>query len=203
MAELKLTELARMLEPFLLKVGESTVTQMLNAILLYDSGGAAIADFPFTSAGFELALAAWTSGDVIFLPAGTIPGDHTITAKVIGLSRFGSILSGQITAGAGGSIENLSINRNASSASPLIGLYNGVSGTFRVANCHIEVENTGVGGARAIDIAYAGILEAWNSYIFGNASGGGNGYGGYWDGLSAGTLSIFGGWVRGSATPFN
>ncbi len=202
MAE-KITELAKRLRPFLLNVGQSIISRTLNAILLYDSGGAAIAEFPFTSAGLELALAAWTSGDVIFLPAGTISGNHTITARVVGLSRFGSILSGQITAGSGGSIENLSINRNASSASPLIGLLNSESGTFRIHNCHIEVENTGVGGARAIDISYAGIVEAWNSYIFGNASGGGNGYGGYWDGLSAGTLAVLGGWVRGSTTSFN
>jgi len=116
----KLTTLARRLRPFFTAQVSSLITGGAvsegpdidlvpttagvqvgrggDTIILFDSAGAPLAEFAFTSAGFDLALAAATAGDVIQFPAGTLPGDHTIPADVTVLGfGWNTILSGAIT----------------------------------------------------------------------------------------------------------
>ena len=91
MAE-KITELAKRLRPFLLNVGQSVVTQILNAaegpgidipagtnvigiggdsILLFLASLDPAQEFAVTDAGLDAASAAASSGDVIYIPKGS------------------------------------------------------------------------------------------------------------------------------------
>lgn len=78
--------------------GTAVVGRGGDTVLLFDSGGAPVAEYAATSAGLVAALAAATSGDVIYLPAGTISGDHTIPEHIsVWGYGWNSILSGTIT----------------------------------------------------------------------------------------------------------
>lgn len=81
-----------------------------DTVLLFDSGGAALAEYAATAAGVDAALAAATSGDVVWLPAGTIAGNHTVPAgvEVTGAGVEKSILSGTITNN--GSLSHLQVS---------------------------------------------------------------------------------------------
>ncbi len=69
-----------------------------NVLLLFDRDGAVLREYTATDAGLTEALAAAATGDVVWLPAGTITGNHTIPAniEVAGLG-YNSVLSGVIT----------------------------------------------------------------------------------------------------------
>ncbi|MFO7740832.1 MAG: hypothetical protein R6X31_00815, partial [Anaerolineae bacterium] len=84
-----------------------------DTILLYDSGGNPVAEYAATSAGLDSASSAAASGDVVWLPAATISGDHTLAAGVhyIGVSRWASILTGEITLGDGTTLECCTVER--------------------------------------------------------------------------------------------
>ena len=208
----KYSELARKLEPYLLRlirdiVGDPQTTSTkggsrLNAILLYDSSLGNHKQFAISAAGFTAAMASESAGDVIFIPHATITGDHTITAavKVIGLSRYASIFSGQITGGAGSSIENLSIIRSADSADNIIGVDSPSSGVFYINDCDIEVTQAGAGDAYGLSVDVAGTtIEAWDSFVSGGSAGG-SGYAAY---HSNGSGYFYGGRAYGSTATFN
>ncbi|MBN1250097.1 MAG: hypothetical protein JXC32_20700 [Anaerolineae bacterium] len=182
-----------------------TIARAGNVILLKHGDGTVMAEYAHSGAGLDAASAAAASGDVVELPAGTISGDHTLAAGVhyVGASRAATVLTGKITVASGCTLENLTIRRSESSAGEVTGLSNSASGTAHLYGCNIEVENTGTGDAYGVELPLGSIIIAWNCYLYGNASGGGDGYAGYWDGLSAGTLAVFGGWARGSTDPFN
>lgn len=211
----KYSNLARELEPFIMRmilnvVGEQRATAVstsveLNQILLYDESLTDYKAFGVTQAGFTSALAASGTGDVIVIPPGTIAGDHTITdgVKVFGLSRWATILTGQITGGPDSSIENLSIERTANDATTLIGVDSPASGTFYISGCDIEVVQSGSGDAYGISADVGStVIEIWNSYVYGS-SGSGFGYGAYRDTGTSAAAYQYGGRMRGSTGSTN
>jgi len=209
------SEMARGLEPYILRyinrvVGDQQATAVqagvnLNKILLMDLSIGDYNEFAITNSGFSSALSSAASGDVIIIPPCSISGDHTITdgVKVVGLSRWATILTGQITGGNGASIETLSIERSANDATTLIGVDSPASGTLYIRDCDIEADQSGSGDARGISADLNGtFIECWGCYLYGN-SGSGTGYAAYRDtGTSAG-LYIFGGRAEGSTAEFN
>lgn len=209
-----ISEIADRIKPYVMRwiidvVGDQQATATtfginLNKILLYDQSIGDYNEFPITNSGLSSALSSSASGDIIHIPPGTIAGDHTITdgVKVVGLSRYATILSGQITGGDGASIENLSIERSANDASTLKGIVDPASGTFRINGCDIEVDQSGSGNAYALSMDGSGIIEVWNSYVYAN-SGSGTGIAGYIDAASTGTIYIYGGRAQGSSQEFN
>lgn len=214
---MNITELVHKLEPFIVKIIEEYVkyntstgtggTMFLpreQAIWLLDSGGAAIKDYSADSSGFSSANADASSGDVIWIPPCTVAGNHTLTAgaKVVGASRYATIFSGQITGGASSSIENLSVTRAANDASTLKGVISPSSGTFYIHSCSITCTQSGAGDSYAVSAQTDGtIIEVWNTYLYGNAGGGGTGYGAYRDPGTSADLFIYGGRTRGSDSP--
>ena len=208
------TEIYRWIRPYLMQdindvvgVKKATATQFgvnLNRILLYDQSIGDYNEFAITESGFSSALSSAGSDDVIVIPPGTITGNHTITdgVKVVGLSRWSCIFSGQITGGDGASIETLSIERSANDSSTLKGVVDPASGTFYIRDCDIEADQSGSGDARGISIEGSGIVEVWDSYIYGN-SGSGTGIAVYLDAGSTGTAYIYGGRAEGSTQEFN
>ncbi len=209
------TELARGLEPFLVRlirdiVGEQKTAAVktgvdLNAILLFDTSLGNYKEFAISQAGFSAALASAGTGDVITVPPATITGAHTIADAVAvwGLSRYATIFSGQITGGAGASIENLSIIQSADSADNLVGVDSPASGTFYINGCDIEITQVGSGNAYGIsaDINNT-LIEIWNSFVSGDSTGG-TGYAGYRDTGTSATAHFYGGRALGSTNPFN
>jgi len=57
-----------------------TIDRAGNVILLFDSGGAALAEYAMTDEGLTAALAAMASGDIVQMQAGTISGSHVVPA---------------------------------------------------------------------------------------------------------------------------
>lgn len=113
-----------------------------DTILLYDSGGNPVREYAATSAGLDSATAAAASGDVIWIPACEISGDHTLAAGVeyVGLGRAKTILTGQITMGASSVLSTLTVSRTGSSTT--IGVLGPASGKAYVYNCDLVVNVT-------------------------------------------------------------
>ena len=175
-----------------------------DSILLVDSSSRVPAmEYAVSSTGFDAALSAASSGDVILLPAQDISGNHTITAgvKVVGYSRYATQLTGQITmGGADATLENLSIIRTANNSTTYKCLINPSSGTSYVHSCDIKITQSGSGNAYAVSLDNAGNIEIWNSLTYAS-SGSGSGYAVY-DGGGGGSIFLLGGRAYGSTDEF-
>jgi hypothetical protein len=179
--------------------GSNRVGIGYDSILLADNtADTAAREYTADASGMTLALAAATSGDVLFLPARSISGNYTITAgvSVVGYSRYATKLTGQITMAASATVENLTIVRTANDASTYKAVINQASGTSYIHSCDIKVEQSGSGAAYAISLDGAGSLELWQCYVYGN-SGSGNGYA-WFDGGGGGNVYQYGGRAYGS-----
>ena len=208
-----LTELAADLEPFMIDlinkvigdqagIGTDNDDLMLGNVVRLR--GTTVDIFDGDDAGFENANTGAASGDVILLPAKTFTSTITITdgVKVVGWSRFTTTLSGQITGGAASSIENLTVTRAASDGNTLKGVISPSSGTFYINGCDIVCTQSGGGDCYAVSAQVNGtIIEILDSYLYGNAGGGGTGYGARRDGGTTADMFIEGGRVRGSTDP--
>lgn len=95
--------------------------------------------YPATSEGMTNALSEASSTDVIYLPNCSIDGDYEIPDGVhlIGMSRYGSSLTGDITLIGNNYIENLTIS--GSSSGPKLE----ISGSSTVKNSDIKQYGTG------------------------------------------------------------
>ena len=184
------------------------VWNSLGKIILFDQSYNTVAQYPkgvydsITATDLDNALEDATSGDIILLPAVTIAGAHTVIAgvKVVGRSRYATILSGQITGASGASIENLSIIQSANSADNLVGVDSPAAGTFYINDCDIEITQAGAGNAYGLSVDVNGTtIEIWNSFVSGDSTGG-DGYAGY---RSDGSAYFYGGRAYGSTNPFN
>lgn len=161
--------------------------------------------FSGDNAGLASANGGATTNDVILIPPVEFTADLIIAdgIKVVGWSRWATVFSGEITGGAGASLENLSVSRSESSGSDIAAILAPASGIFKFQNCDIECVNSGAGNAYGISCAVAGsIIMAWNSYIYGESATG-KGYGTYRDTALSCAIHIFGGHVWGSTTPCN
>jgi len=202
MAE-KLTELAKRLRPFLLGVGQSVVTQLLNAaegpgidipvgtnvigiggdsILLFFANGDPAQEFAVTDAGLDLASAAASSGDVVYIPVCTLTADHTFTDGVayVGAGRNKTIITGQVTMGPASPI-NLSVIRTANDSSDLIALAITTYQSPTIYFCDFVATQNGSGDAYGVKVA-AGAGQPHFEYChIDGQSVGGDGYGYYQD----------------------
>jgi len=191
----KVTELARRLEPFTLRmirdvIGAQNATGTGGSqfnILLYDTSATKIRSFSATAAGLTAALAAAASGDVVWLPAGTIPGDHTIAVPVVGASRTRSILSGKITIAANGVLSNLSVIRTANDANDLIGVESAAE--CYIYNCNVSCVQSGAGNVYGVKAITGGNISILDSWLSGHSTGG-SGYSVF---SSGGDIHVYGG----------
>jgi len=165
-------------------IAGATIGRSGNVILLHAANGAQVVEYEASDAGLAAAIAVAVSGDAIALPICTLTGNYTIPAgvHVVGRSRFSTILTGQITGGAGASLENCSIARSANDANALYGVVApAAAGTFFMSRVHIQVTQAGSGNAAAIYTNGAGDVEAWNCSLRAPAGGAGWHYGVYFD----------------------
>lgn len=169
--------------------------------------GTSVQIYPGSNAGLERVNDQGQADDVVLLPPVTFTINLTLTdgMKFCGWSRFLTILTGEITGGTDSSLENLSVIRSASDSSILKGLVSPTNGGWLyVNNCDIEITQNGSGDARAISAeANVSAVELWNSYMYGNAAGAGEGYGTWRDLTLTTAVVVHGGRVRGSSYPCN
>lgn len=180
----------------------SVSAAMMGKLVLFDNNFVKLSFYDPDSVGFDKALLAANDGDIILIPPCTIDDDHTMIAgvKVVGRSRFATILTGQITGAAGASIENLSITRAANSADDLIGVDSPASGTFWINDCNISVIQAGAGDAYALSVDVSGsVMKVYSSDLYGS-SGSGSGYAAY---HSDGSCYVDSGWSYGSTATYN
>jgi len=194
-----LTTLAKRLRPLMLRIAEGAVqaNEWDKIIHIVSDGGGATVYDP-TAANLTTALAATSSGDMVWMPPCNLSGDFTVPAGV-GMISMGNncVIDGTITlAGNNSHLLGIVVYYSDSSAGEISGVIaNNSSGLTYINDCGVDVENTGAGDVSAIKITGAGELYIWNSNVYGNASGGGDGYGVT---SSGGICRIFGGRVIGS-----
>lgn len=166
------------------------------SILLYKASGKKISKYSVTSSGLAAALAGGLSGDVVWVPAATISGSQSVPAgvKLVGASRKGTVLTGQVTLASGSSLENLTVKRTVNSGGAIYGVIDG-GGTAYIQNCTIDVSNSGAGGAYAIYLASAGVFYVYDSDLL--ALTGTDGYAVY---ITDGALYQMGGRAKGTIT---
>jgi hypothetical protein len=139
------------------------------------------------------------------LPPKTFTADQVIAdgVHIAGWTRWVTVLTGEITGGAGASLERLSVARSVSSSSAEAAIIAPGSGIFNIRDCDITMENTGSGAAYGIKNDVVGtIVKVWNSYLYGEAASG-DGYGTYRDTGTACAIWVFGGHIDGSTEPCN
>jgi hypothetical protein len=87
-------------------------------VVLWDTSAGDTIVYDATPAGLAAALAAADVGDTIVFPVGTITADFTIPAGVaiVGSSRQGSIIDGEVTGNHNSSLQEITIRRTANDA---------------------------------------------------------------------------------------
>ena len=154
-----------------------------DTVLVYKSDGSPVIEFPSDLYGIGQALAAATSGDVVFLDkVGTITGDITVGPgiELRSRSRKENTLVGKITLDQDASINNLTVANVANSAAELYGVIGPVAGTAYILFCNVSATQSGAGNAYAIGATRGASLNNGNikvqySYLNG-ISVGGDGY---------------------------
>lgn len=154
-------------------------TGLTNIMITLFSGGESISMHEPTAAGLNEAIAASSSGDVIFMPDVDITGDFSIPAGVnlVGVSSLQSIIRGQVTIEPGCLLENLSVINQQNSATLIVAVYVQESTTSEetcnIKGCDIRCYQCGTGTTYGIYIADTGVeLVVENSTIIADSSSG-------------------------------
>ena len=167
--------------------------------------GRTVSIYPGTNAGLARVNDIGATNDVILLPPKTFTADQVIAdgVHICGWSRWVTVLTGEITGGAGASLGRLTVARSVSSSSAEAAILAPASGVFNIRDCDITMENTGTGAAYGLLNDVAGtIIKAWNAYLYGDAASG-NGYGTFRDTGVACAIWVYGGHINGSTFPCN
>jgi hypothetical protein len=186
-----LTTRAKRLRPLLLRIaqGATQANEWDNIILIVADGGGATYYDP-DNTGFAAAIAAASSGDVIYVPPASISGNHTIPAgvEIWGAGQQETIFTGTITNN--GICNNFKINGNLvqNSGSRAVLIFVAVSsGTgitqsaaAEISHCRVQV---GTGATYGIDIS-----DGFLTNTFVGTDGGGSNIGVYSHGS---TVDIF------------
>jgi len=170
-----------------------------DTILLYDSGGLPLTEYPATDAGLSSGLAAMTTGDVLEIPAVTISGGPwtLVYGTLRGIARNGSILDGQLVMSNATKVENLSIIRSIDIAGVCYGILDSAGLlTAIINNVAIDVANA-TGAAYAVYMANGGIISAYDTELL--AETGSTGYSVY---SASGDFYHYGGRALGTTALF-
>lgn len=169
-----------------------------NSSILVTIPNAEDVEFEPTSTGLEDAMDYAGSGIVVTLPPVPIDGDHTLRpgVRLLGMSRYASVLTGSIVGNDNASMENLSIITSNSVAFSA----GSNTGTTYIHACDIhssgsETINT------AVDCDSYGSVELWMCDSSGSSTGG-SGYAGVHHTNNPGRIYFFGGRCFGSTDTF-
>lgn len=178
----------------------STANEWANIILIR-AATATSAVFPVTAAGLTAALAAASSGDMVWIPPSTLADDFVIPAGV-GVTSMGNktILEGQVTLNANTHLYSIILLKSYNEAGTVTGVIGPASGTAYLDDTSVKITNTGAGDVHAVAVSEGGNIEIWVCDINGNAAGAGDGYGIV---QTSGDAFVITGRVRGSTAPFS
>jgi len=136
----------------------------LGHIMLIVAADGSMVDYGFADDdGLTAALAAAAAGDVVWLPACTIAGDHVVPSGVTlrGLGRA-SVLTGQVTLGAGAVAQALAVIRDEDDAGDVIGVTTEGAEAAYLHDVVVEVTNA-TGGGYAVAAVGIGL------YVYGGS----------------------------------
>jgi hypothetical protein len=174
-------------------------------IMYIPHNGGTVQSFPVTTAGRDDALTAAGAGGggLIWVPAASgIAGAWTLPASTVIASMGNKAkFTGKGTiSGTYSGIKGITVEVSGSDAGELnaVEVMAG-SGIVYINDCQLVVENAGSGDAVSIKHTGAATVWIWQSYIYGNATGGGEGHGHSTAG--AGVTYMDGGWLDGSTAP--
>lgn len=151
---LEYDELAARLRPFLVRVANGVIEQVVGEKILLYSPGELVRSYEVSPAGLESALGAAVSGDYVDLPgACEIEGEYTVPAGV-GLGARGNqaVLRGTVRLSAGSVVRGLVLTG--------VGVIGPGSGEGRLERCLVTVESED-GPAVAV-LGDAGGLVVWD-----------------------------------------
>lgn len=117
-----------------------------NRILRFDADGDPLAEYEFSEAGFAAANADARTDDrdVLWLPPGDIPGDHTFKSQVEYQGEsLRTRFTGQITLADQSILHNCRVVRSGDQAGALIGVLGPASGTAYLRGVFVDVVNAG------------------------------------------------------------
>ena len=154
----------------------STAGEWANIILIRSTGTSSV--YPVTTAGRDAALAAGSSGDMVWVPPCTLTGDFTIP-EGIGVASMGNktYFAGQVTLEPDTFLLSIIVLKTYNQAGTAYGVIGPASGTAYLDDTAVKITNTGAGDVHAVAVSAGGDIEIWGCDIWGNASGAGDGYG--------------------------
>jgi hypothetical protein len=171
-------------------------------IYLFDAGSDLRGLYAASASGLDNASAAADTGDVVWIPPVTIGDDHTLAAGVhyIGISRWASRLTGEITLSAETTLECCTVERTANDSNDLRGIIGPGNGVARVSGCTVDVQQDGTGDAYGIyaDSDTDEVSIYVNDCVVNAQSGSGNGYAYY---AMLAEINVTGGRATGSTAP--
>lgn len=149
-----ITTLAKRLKPFFMKWMQTYINNeggdgvlLKNKIYRFDYGTETVEDYDGDDAGLTAALAASSSGDIVWVLAHEITGAHTIPAgvEVVGLGQENTTLTGTITLDYSSTLSMLSVIVSGSSAEYIAAIIGPTTGEARLHEVHVNATNTGAG----------------------------------------------------------
>ena len=141
-------------------------------IILYDASGQVKREYSFSLDGLNAALAAAESGDVVWMPAGSLATDITVPegVAVVG-DGMNCIIAGTVILGAGAELRDMTVEVSNDLESEIVAVVGPASGRAFIRNSDISAFNCGSGDAIGIDDD-GGVVEILGSYVNGESSSG-------------------------------
>ncbi len=158
------------------------------AIILYDTSGQKKLVYSVSDTGLTAALANAATGDVVWLPACSISGDHVVPAGVglVGVGRDESILTGKLTTSSGSFV--FGVHVNVSGTGDQYAIVGPDSGTATLVNVKATAASSS-GDAIALALG-DGAVNAHYCEFTGIGTGTGSGYGvAMGEGATSGTFN--------------
>lgn len=188
-----ITTLYKRLKPFLQStvMAPSSLSSTWYRIWLIYGDGTIPSDYPVTSAGFESALNAASSGDIIRVFAATISGDFIVPAgvAVVGDGEK-TVFTGRLNLKSNSVLSNVSVTRTANSADDLIAIAGPATdgNTAYLFNVDASAVQSGAGDAVGLLVQDGDVVS--QVCTFTGTSTSGSGYGVYTSGAAAGPATL-------------
>jgi hypothetical protein len=146
-------------------------------IILYDISGLVKREYSFSVDGLDAAIAAAVSGDVVWIPAGSISGGPWTVPAGVSVQGMGrnSIMMGQVILGDGSELCDLKVFNWDNLETDIITVIGPSTGSAYLFHCSVMALNCGAGDAIGLQ-GSTGAVDAFGCEISGESMGG-NGYG--------------------------
>lgn len=128
-------------------------------IILYDASGQVKREYSFSLDGLNAALAAAESGDVVWLPAGSLATDITVPegVAVVG-DGMNCIIAGTVILGAGAELRDMTVEVSDDLESEIVAVIGPDSGTAYIWDCVIFAYSCGATNAIGVQAQSGNVI---------------------------------------------